>query len=242
MTALTTAPAARRAGSPVVEPGLQPALLTAVLCALVAGSAFAGRAGLVLMVAALQVLTAAGWFRLNGMWPARQGIALAALAGFAADLGVLVVGGPAGLIGALGGALVLGLVLQTFRPSDPSERFYALTVLGSATVASGFCAALLLAAHVPAAVLAVAATVAVAVLPLPGPVAAVAALLLGAGAGVLAGAPLAVAVPAAVGALVGRRVAGYDFPSRFVHLTAGVALPLAVAAPLVWIGSRLFTG
>jgi hypothetical protein len=29
-------------------------------------------------------------------------------------------------------------------------------------------------------------------------------------------------------------VASYDFPSRFVHLTAGVALPLAAAAPAVY--------
>ena len=34
-------------------------------------------------------------------------------------------------------------------------------------------------------------------------------------------------------ALLGLRVASYDFPSRFVHLTAGVALPLTAAAPLV---------
>ncbi|MEK8171440.1 hypothetical protein NKH77_24465 [Streptomyces sp. M19] len=37
----------------------------------------------------LQAVTAAGWFRLNGMWPARQGIALAFLGGVAADAGLL---------------------------------------------------------------------------------------------------------------------------------------------------------
>ncbi|RAG81124.1 hypothetical protein DN069_34385, partial [Streptacidiphilus pinicola] len=49
-------------------------------------------------------------------------------------------------------------------------------------------------------------------------------LLLGLGAGVCA--------------LIGRRVAAYDFPSRFVHMTAGVALPLAVAAPMVYLIAR----
>ncbi|WP_344962481.1 hypothetical protein [Streptomyces thioluteus] len=39
-------------------------------------------------------VTAAGWFRLNGMWPARQGIALAFLGGLAADAGLL--GHPSG--------------------------------------------------------------------------------------------------------------------------------------------------
>ncbi|MFE1783501.1 hypothetical protein ACFW9F_13130, partial [Streptomyces sp. NPDC059506] len=34
-------------------------------------------------------------------------------------------------------------------------------------------------------------------------------------------------------ALAGLRVASYDFPSRFVHFTAGVSLPLALAAPAV---------
>jgi len=43
-------------------------------------------------------------------------------------------------------------------------------------------------------------------------------------------------------ALIGRRVAGYDFPSRFVHLTAGIALPLACAAPAVYLVGRLLTG
>ncbi|MZE78108.1 hypothetical protein GTY57_14150, partial [Streptomyces sp. SID5475] len=39
-------------------------------------------------------------------------------------------------------------------------------------------------------------------------------------------------------ALIGLRVASYDYPSRFVHLTAGVALPLAAAAPAVYVLSR----
>ncbi len=39
--------------------------------------------------------------------------------------------------------------------------------------------------------------------------------------------------------MVGLRVASYDYPSRFVHMTAGVALPLALAAPVVYLlGAR----
>lgn len=43
---------------------------------------------------------------------------------------------------------------------------------------------------------------------------------------------------AAVCALIGLRVAAYDYPSRFVHFTAGVALPLAAAAPAVYLLGR----
>lgn len=43
---------------------------------------------------------------------------------------------------------------------------------------------------------------------------------------------------AAVCALIGHRVASYDYPSRFVHFTAGVALPLAAAAPAVYVLGR----
>lgn len=230
----------------MIEPGLLPALLTVALAGLLAAGAAVGPGPQAVTVAVLQALTAAGWFRLNGMWPARQGIALAALAGFAADAAVLAGAGAAGVLGALGVALLLVLVLQTFRPSDPSERFYALTVLGSGAAVAGLCSVLLLSGHALAAVVAVAATVLVAALAhalrLPGPVAGAGALLLVGAAALGAGVPVAVAVAAGVGALVGRRVASYDFPSRFVHLTAGVALPLAFAAPLVWITTRLLAG
>ncbi|WP_371480084.1 hypothetical protein [Kitasatospora sp. NBC_00315] len=241
------APAAPRSGSPIIEPGLQPALITAAVAALLAGGAALGSFGLAIAVALLQALTAAGWFRLNGMWPARQGIALAALAGFTADVAVLLVsgdGGAAAVVGTLGGFFLLLLVLQTFRPSDPAERFYALTVLGSATLVTVLCGALLLAQWVPAAVGAVALATVLAAAPLPGPKALgpVLGLLAAAGFGLLVGAPVALGALAGVGALVGRRVAAYDFPSRFVHMTAGVALPLAVASPLIWIGSRLLGG
>ncbi|WP_073926651.1 hypothetical protein [Streptomyces sp. CB03911] len=236
-----------RTGSPIIEPGLQPALITAGVAALLAGGAALGSVPLALTVVLLQVLTAAGWFRLNGMWPARQGIALAALAGFTADAAVLLAHGDAkaaAVVGTLGGFFLLVLVLQTFRPSDPAERFYALTVLGSATVVTVLCAALLVAAWVPAAMAAVALATVLAALPLPAPkvVAPVLGLLVAAAFGLLVGAPAALGALAGVGALVGRRVAAYDWPSRFVHMTAGVALPLAVASPLVWIGSRLLAG
>ncbi|WP_396276783.1 hypothetical protein [Kitasatospora xanthocidica] len=233
-----------RTGSPIIDPGLQPALITVGIAALLAGGAALGQVALALVVAPLQLLTAAGWFRLNGMWPARQGILLAALAGLTADVAVLLAdsdGGVAAVVGTLGGFFLLVLVLQTFRPSDPKERFYALTVLGSATVVTVLCTALLLADWVPAAVGAVALATLLAAAPLPGPkqlgpvLGLAAAVLLG----LLVGAPLALGALAGLGALVGRRVAAYDFPSRFVHMTAGVALPLAVAAPLAWIATEL---
>ncbi|CAM5435258.1 Membrane protein YfcA OS=Kitasatospora aureofaciens OX=1894 GN=GCM10010502_37440 PE=4 SV=1 [Kitasatospora aureofaciens] len=236
-----------RTGSPIIDPGLQPALITAGVAALLAGGAALGQVALALVVALLQLLTAAGWFRLNGMWPARQGILLAALAGLTADVAVLLAdssGDAAAVVGTLGGFFLLVLVLQTFRPSDPKERFYALTVLGSATVVTALCTALLLADWVPAGVGAVALATLLAAAPLPGPkqlgpvLGLVAAVLLG----FLAGAPVALGALAGLGALIGRRVAAYDFPSRFVHMTAGVALPLAVAAPLIWMATDLLAG
>ncbi|CAM5358331.1 hypothetical protein SBADM41S_03813 [Streptomyces badius] len=33
-------------------------------------------------------------------------------------------------------------------------------------------------------------------------------------------------------------MASYDYPSRFVHMTAGVALPLTLAAPAVYVVGR----
>ncbi|MFF7995504.1 hypothetical protein ACFZDG_37760 [Kitasatospora xanthocidica] len=233
-----------RTGSPIIEPGLQPALITAGAAALLAGGAALGQVALALVVALLQLLTAAGWFRLNGMWPARQGILLAALAGFTADAAVLLAdsdGGVAAVVGTLGGFFLLVLVLQTFRPSDPKERFYALTVLGSATVVTALCTTLLVADWVPAGVGAVALATVLAAAPLPGPkqLGPVLGLVAAVALGLLVGAPVALGALAGLGALVGRRVAAYDWPSRFVHMTAGVALPLAVAAPLIWMATDL---
>ncbi|MFJ8436829.1 hypothetical protein ACIQ9P_36605 [Kitasatospora sp. NPDC094019] len=238
------APPVVRTGSPINDPGLRPALITAGAAALLAGGAALGQIPLALVLVLLQGLTAAGWFRLNGMWPARQGIALAALSGAVADVAVLLAdadGGIAAVVGTLGGFFLLVMVLQTFRPADPKERFYALTVLGSATVVTALCTAFLLAEWVPAAVGAVALATLLAAAPLPGPkwLGPLLGLLAAVGLGLAVGAPPALGAAAGLGALIGRRVAGYDFPSRFVHMTAGVALPLAVSAPLVWIATDL---
>jgi hypothetical protein len=51
----------------------------------------------------------------------------------------------------------------------------------------------------------------------------------------------ALGAAAAVCALIGHRVASYDYPSRFVHFTAGVALPLSAAAPAIWTLGQALT-
>ncbi|MHA6761006.1 hypothetical protein [Streptacidiphilus sp. PAMC 29251] len=262
--AAPAAPAART-GSPIIDPGIQPAAATLALAVLLALAALLGRFGLVVPVLLLQAVTAAGWFRLNGMWPARQGIALAALGGFTADAAALAAAGgtaPAVLAGTLGGFFLLVLILQIFRPSNPDERFYALTVSASATVmtvlAGSFLAAGTLSHHgwstgAVVVVGALSAGVATAVSALPmlpakldfaagGVAGLVVGALLGVLSGVGLGGGLALGLAAGVCALVGRRVAAYDFPSRFVHLTAGVVLPLACAAPAVFLVGHLLAG
>ena len=67
--------AAPRSGSPIIAPGIQPAALTAALGAADGRRRGGRQAGARGAPGALQAVTAAGWFRLNGMWPARQGIA-----------------------------------------------------------------------------------------------------------------------------------------------------------------------
>ncbi|MFE5830798.1 hypothetical protein ACFQ67_10255 [Streptomyces sp. NPDC056488] len=250
-TRITDAQRARAEGrSPIIEPGMQPAALTAVLGLLIAGGAALGPYGLLLPLVLLQGLTAAGWFRLNGMWPARQGIALAFAGGLAADGALLVVGrenaAPA-ILGTLGAWVLLCLVLQLRSHADPDERMYGLmaTVASAAltVIATGHLGA------APDAVVvggvAVAAAVLAKALPLPGPVSAVAALLASAGAGIAAGgltdlgaSGALLGLGAGVCALVGLRAASYDYPSRFVHMTAGVALPLTAAAPAVYLLGR----
>jgi hypothetical protein len=243
-----------RTGSPIIDPGVQPAAITLVLGALIGVAALAGKFGLVVPVALLQAVTAAGWFRLNGMWPARQGIALAALGGFVADAAILAASahssGPAILAGTLGAFFLLVLILQIFRPSNPDERFYALTVCASATVATvlagGFLAvgsgkavlAGALAAGVSAAVSSALRRPAAIGFAAGG----VVGLLTGAGLAAATGLGMSEGLLLGLGAagcaLIGRRVAAYDFPSRFVHMTAGVALPLALAAPVVYLIAR----
>lgn len=250
-TRVTDAQRARAEGrSPVIAPGMQPAALTAVLGLLLAGGAAIGSYALLVPLVLLQAVTAAGWFRLNGMWPARQGIALAFAGGLVADVALLAAGrehGPAALLGTLGIWVLLTVVLQLRSHAGADERMYGLmaTVVSAAlaVLAAGHLAA------VPEAVtvggVAVAAAVLARALPLPGVVSVAVALLAGAGAGVAVGgltdlgAKGALLGLAAGGcALIGLRVASYDYPSRFVHMTAGVALPLTVAAPAVYLIGR----
>ncbi|MGW0575675.1 hypothetical protein ACWD25_06830 [Streptomyces sp. NPDC002920] len=248
---VTDAQRARLEGrSPIIEPGMQPAALTALLGLLLSGTAAVGSYALLVPLVVLQAVTAAGWFRLNGMWPARQGIALAFLGALVSDTVLLVAGrtqAPAAILGSLGVWVLLCLVLQLRSHAEPDERMYGLmaTVAASALaiVATGYLGA------DPDAVTVGAAAVAVAVLaralPLPTPASVVVSLLAAAGAGIAVGEMTDVGTEgallgagAAVCALIGHRAASYDYPSRFVHFTAGVALPLAAAAPAVYMLGR----
>ncbi|MFA3839446.1 hypothetical protein [Streptomyces aureus] len=249
---VTDAQRARAEGrSPIMEPGMQPAALTALLGLLLAGGAAVGQYALLVPLVLLQAVTAAGWFRLNGMWPARQGIALAFAGGLAADAALLVTGrenAPAAILGTLGVWVLLTLVLQLRSHAAPDERMYGLM----ATVASA-ALAIVATGHLaadPDAVTVGAVAVAVAVLaralPLPTPASVGVALLAAAGAGIAAGGMTdmgskgaLLGLGAGVCALIGHRVASYDYPSRFVHMTAGVALPLAAAAPAVYLLGRV---
>ncbi|WP_405685850.1 hypothetical protein [Streptomyces sp. NBC_00057] len=248
---ITDAQRARAEGrSPIIAPGMQPAGITAGLGLLLALGAAIGPYALVVPLVLLQAVTAAGWFRLNGMWPARQGIALAFAGGFVADIALLAAGrenGPAAILGTLGIWVLLTVVLQLRSQASADERMQGLM----ATVASA-ALSVLAAGHlaaVPDAVtvggVAVAVAVLVRALPLPGPASVVVALLAAAGAGAVAGAftdfgtkGALLGLAAGGCALIGLRVASYDYPSRFVHMTAGVALPLTAAAPAVYLIGR----
>ncbi|MFD7090331.1 hypothetical protein ACFV94_21400 [Streptomyces sp. NPDC059896] len=249
---ITDAQRARAEGrSPIIPPGIQPAGLTALLGLLLAGGAAIGPYALLVPLVLLQAVTAAGWFRLNGMWPARQGIALAFLGGITADVVLLAAGrehAPAAIIGTLGVWVLLVVVLQLRSRASSDERMTGLM----ATVASA-ALAILATGHLaaqPDAVavggVAVAAATVARALPLPGFVSVVVALLAGAGAGIVAGGMTdlgsqgaLLGLGAGVCALVGLRAASYDYPSRFVHMTAGVALPLTAAAPAVYLLGRV---
>ncbi|MEW2274759.1 hypothetical protein [Streptomyces griseofuscus] len=249
---ITDAQRARLEGrSPIIEPGMQPALLTALLGLLLAAAAGLGSYALAVPLVLLQAVTAAGWFRLNGMWPARQGIALAFLGGLAADVAVLAAGrgnAPAAILGTLGVWVLFSLVLQLRSHASPDERMYGLmaTVASAALaiLATGYLGADPHAVSVGAAAVAVASLARA--LPLPTPASVVVALLAAAGAGIAVGGMTGLGTQGALlgalagaCALVGHRVAGYDYPSRFVHFTAGVALPLSAAAPVVWALGRV---
>ncbi|MFD3836797.1 hypothetical protein ACFWWC_11120 [Streptomyces sp. NPDC058642] len=246
---ITDAQRARLEGrSPVIEPGMQPAALTALLGLLLAGTAAVGSYALLVPLVALQAVTAAGWFRLNGMWPARQGIALAFLGALVADVALLASDhAPSAILGTLGVWVLLSLVLQLRSHADADTRMYGLmaTVASAALaiIASGYLAAAADAVTVGAASVAVA--VLARALPLPTPASVVVSLLAAAGAGIAAGGMTdlgsegaLLGAGAGVCALIGHRVASYDYPSRFVHFTAGVALPLAAAAPAVYVLGR----
>lgn len=248
---VTDAQRARAEGrSPIIEPGIQPAALTAVLGLLLAGTAAVGQYALLVPLILLQAVTAAGWFRLNGMWPARQGIALAFLGGVVADIALLVTGkehAPAAILGTLGVWVLLVLVLQLRSRASADERMAGLmaTVASAALaiIATGHLAASSDAVTVGG--IAVAVAVIARALPLPTPASVVVALLAAAGAGIAVGGMTdfgtkgaVLGLGAGVCALIGHRVASYDYPSRFVHMTAGVALPLAAAAPAVYLLGR----
>ncbi|MFB6816450.1 hypothetical protein ACFCV8_18110 [Streptomyces sp. NPDC056347] len=249
---ITDAQRARAEGrSPIIPPGMQPAGITAGLGLLLALGAALGSYTLVVPLVLLQGLTAAGWFRLNGMWPARQGIALAFAGGLVADVALLAAGrenGPAALLGTLGVWVLLTVVLQLRSHASADDRMQGLmATLASAALtvlAAGHLAAVPDA--VTAGAVAVAAAVLVRALPLPGPVSVVAALLAAAGGGAVGGAltdlgtnGALIGLVAGGCALIGLRVASYDYPSRFVHMTAGVALPLTAAAPAVYLIGRM---
>ncbi|MFD5429939.1 hypothetical protein [Streptomyces sp. NPDC127084] len=261
---ITDAQRARAEGrSPIIPPGIQPAALTAAAGLLLAAAAATGSPYAVLVpLVLLQAVTAAGWFRLNGMWPARQGIALAFAGGLVADAALLAAGrgyAPAAILGTLGVWVLLTLILQLRSHAAPDERMYGLmaAVASSALtiLAAGFLAADTDAVLVGG--LAVAAATVCRALPLPLPgaadgpgtgavslaVAALAAAGAGAVGGALAGLDMLSATLLGIGAglcaLVGLRVASYDYPSRFVHMTAGVALPLTAAAPIVYLLGRV---
>jgi hypothetical protein len=195
------------------------------------------------------------------MWPARQGILLAFLSGVTADIGLLVADGDHGpevLVGTLGVWLVFILVLQLRHHGSADERMSSLTATSASTLLTVLAAGYLATATsdagsdpVVVGAIAVAVAALVRALPLPGAAVSVgAALLVAAGSGLATGPAtgmgggdaVLLALAAGACALIGLRVASYDFPSRFVHFTAGVALPLTAAAPVVYALGRALSG
>ncbi|MCY0921026.1 hypothetical protein OS965_23050 [Streptomyces sp. H27-G5] len=251
LRAVDPAQARAEGRSPIIDPGPQSAILTAALGLLLAAAAAFGDLALLVPLIALQGLTAAGWFRLNGMWPARQGIALAFLGAVVADAAVLAVddvNGPGAIVGTLGAWVLLTLVLQLRSHADPDERMYGLMASVASAALAIVCAGYLAADSDAVSVGGVAVAVAVfaRALPLPAPASVAVSLAAAAGAGVAVGTMTDIGtggallgLAAGVCALVGLRVAAYDYPSKFVHMTAGVALPLAAAAPAVYLMGRV---
>lgn len=251
LRAVDPAQARAEGRSPIIDPGPQAAILTAALGLVIAAAAALGKLALLAPLIALQGLTAAGWFRLNGMWPARQGIALAFAGAVVADAAVLAVDdayGPGAIIGTLGAWVLLTLVLQLRSQADPDERMYGLMASVASAALAIICAGYLAAGSAAATVGAAAVAVAVfaRALPLPTPASVGVSLAAAAGAGIAVGGLTSVGaggaligLAAGACALIGLRVAAYDYPSKFVHMTAGVALPLAAAAPAVYLIGRV---
>ncbi|MET9469413.1 hypothetical protein ABZY44_32390 [Streptomyces sp. NPDC006544] len=251
LRAVDPAQARAEGRSPIIDPGPQAAILTAALGLVIAAAAALGRLALLAPLIALQGLTAAGWFRLNGMWPARQGIALAFAGALVADAAVLAVDdahGPGAIIGTLGAWVLLTLVMQLRSHADPDERMYGLMASVASAALAIVCAGYLAAGSAAASVGAAAVAVAVfaRALPLPTAASVGVSLAAGAGAGIAVGGLTSVGaggaligLAAGACALIGLRVAAYDYPSKFVHMTAGVALPLAAAAPAVYLIGRV---
>ncbi|EDY48102.1 integral membrane protein [Streptomyces clavuligerus] len=233
---LTAAQRARAEGrSPIIPPGIQPAAVTAGLSLLLAVGAAIHTSALLVPLVLLQAVTAAGWFRLNGMWPARQGIALAFAGALVSDAALLAAGrenAPTAILGTLGVWVLIGIVLTLRSRASSDERMSGLM----ATVVSAALAILATAylaapdKAVVAGVCAVAAATVVRALPARGPVSVAASLLAGGAVGAATAGMLSLGaadggvlgVSAAVLALIGLRVASYDYPSRFVHFTAGL--------------------
>ncbi|MFE1557464.1 hypothetical protein ACFW6V_21115, partial [Streptomyces sp. NPDC058734] len=251
LRAVDPAQARAEGRSPIIDPGPQSAILTAALGLLMAGAAAIGQWALLVPLIALQGLTAAGWFRLNGMWPARQGIVVAFAGALVADGAVLALDrtyAPGAVIGTLGAWVLLTLVLQLRSHADPDERMYGLMASVASAALAIVCTGFLAADWEPVTTGAVAVAVAVfaRALPLPTPASVGVSLAAAAGAGIAVGGLTGlgaggalVGLAAGVCALIGLRVAAYDYPSKFVHMTAGVALPLAAAAPVVYLMGRV---
>ncbi|MFD0356205.1 hypothetical protein ACFVHW_21070 [Streptomyces sp. NPDC127110] len=251
LRAVDPAQARAEGRSPIIDPGPQSAILTAALGLLMAGAAAIGQWALLVPLIALQGLTAAGWFRLNGMWPARQGIVVAFAGALVADGAVLALDrtyAPGAVIGTLGAWVLLTLVLQLRSHADPDERMYGLMASVASAALAIVCTGFLAADWEPVTTGAVAVAVAVfaRALPLPTPASVGVSLAAAAGAGIAVGGLTGlgaggalVGLAAGVCALIGLRVAAYDYPSKFVHMTAGVALPLAAAAPAVYLMGRV---
>ncbi|MGW6703491.1 hypothetical protein ACWGDE_01170 [Streptomyces sp. NPDC054956] len=251
LRAVDPAQARAEGRSPIIDPGPQAAILTAALGLVIAAAAALGKLALLAPLVALQGLTAAGWFRLNGMWPARQGIALAFAGAVVADVAVLAVDeayGPGAIVGTLGAWVLLTLVLQLRSQADPDERMYGLMASVASAALAIVCAGYLAAGSAAASVGAAAVAVAVfaRALPLPTAPSVGVSLAAAAGTGIAVGGLTSVGaggaligLAAGVCALIGLRVAAYDYPSKFVHMTAGVALPLAASAPAVYLIGRV---